>query len=190
MIDLIEHESSFGPAGSITLKCNGIADDDVIDTLYAASEAGTRVDMLVRGMCCLRAGVPGLSENIRVRSVLGRFLEHSRIYRFAHGNVIAGDPEGARMAGAVADAIHLIGSADLMPRNLLRRVEVIVPIIHPRHTAWLDQALAFGLDDDMVAWELRSDDSWERIGPRDDFAPHAQERMYRWTLEQQLQGRV
>ena len=83
LIDLIEHESSFGPDGSITLKCNGIADEEVIDALYAASQAGTRIDMLVRGVCCLRAGVPGLSENIRVRSVLGRYLEHSRIYRFA-----------------------------------------------------------------------------------------------------------
>ncbi len=76
-----------------------------------------------------------------------------------------------------------------MPRNLIRRVEVLVPIIHPRHTAWLDQALAFGLDDDVVAWELRCDDTWERVGPRDEFDPHPQERMYRWTLEQQLQGR-
>ncbi len=210
LIDLIEHESSFGPEGSIALKCNGIADEEVINALYAASQAGTRIDMLVRGVCCLRAGVPGLSENIRVRSVLGRFLEHSRIYRFAHGNVLA-DPTGrtesdgsqsdgtqsdgiqpahARVPGAVADAIHLIGSADLMPRNLIRRVEVLVPIIHPRHTAWLDQALAFGLDDDVVAWELRCDDTWERVGPLDEFDPHPQERMYRWTLEQQLQGRV
>ena len=190
ILDLIEHEASFGADGSIALKCNGIADDDVIDALYAASAAGTRIDMLVRGVCCLRAGVPGLSENIRVRSVLGRFLEHSRIYRFAHGNVIAGEAPHARVDGAVADAIHLIGSADLMPRNLIRRVEVLVPIIHPRHTAWLDQALAFGLDADVVAWELRCDDTWERIGPRDEFAPNPQERMYRWTLEQQLQGRV
>jgi len=190
IVDLIEHESSFGSDGSITLKCNGIADEDIIDALYAASQAGTQIDMLVRGVCCLRAGVPGLSENIRVRSVLGRFLEHSRIYRFAHGNVIADGPERTRVAGAVADAIHLIGSADLMPRNLLRRVEVLVPIIHPRHAAWLDQALAFGLDDDVVAWELRCDDSWERVGPLDEFVPHPQERMYRWTLEQQLQGRV
>ncbi len=210
IIDLIEHESSFGSEGSIILKCNGIADEDVINALYAASSAGTRIDMLVRGVCCLRAGVPGLSENIRVRSVLGRFLEHSRIYRFAHGNVLdeqshsttsgnaaAGAtgaersrPDHRRVEGAMADAIHLIGSADLMPRNLLRRVEVLVPIIHPRHTAWLDQALAFGLADDVVGWELRCDDRWERVGPRDEFVPHPQERMYRWTLEQQLQGRV
>ncbi len=188
--DLIEHESSFGADGHITMKCNGVADDEIIDALYAASEAGTKIDMLVRGVCCLRAGVPGLSENIRVRSVLGRFLEHSRIYRFAHGNVLADDPDGGRIDGAAADAIHLIGSADLMPRNLVRRVEVLVPIIHPRHTAWLDQALQFGLDDDVVAWELQADDAWARIGPRDTFVPHPQERMYRWTVEQQLQGRV
>ncbi len=186
LLDLIEHEASFGPDGQITLKCNGVADEEIIDALYAASEAGTRVDLLVRGVCCLRAGVAGLSENIRVRSVLGRYLEHSRIYRFSHGNVF----DGQRVPGAQADAMHLIGSADLMPRNLIRRVEVLVPIQHLRHTAWLDQALAFGLADDVVAWELQSDDSWERIGPLDAFEPHPQERMYRWTVEQQLAGRV
>jgi polyphosphate kinase len=186
LLDLIEHEASFGLDGHITLKCNGIADDEIIDALYAASAAGTRVDMLVRGVCCLRAGVAGLSENIRVRSVLGRYLEHSRIYRFSHGNVV----DGQRIPGAQADAMHLIGSADLMPRNLIRRVEVLVPIEHLRHAAWLDQALAFGLADDVVAWELQSDDSWERIGPLDSFEPHPQERMYRWTVEQQLAGRV
>jgi polyphosphate kinase len=186
LIDLIEHETSFGDEGHITLKCNGIADDEVIESLYAASQAGTRVDLLVRGVCCLRAGVPEMSENIRVRSVLGRYLEHSRIYRFGHGNVV----DGIRVPGAQADAMHLIGSADLMPRNLIRRVEVLVPIEHLRHTAWLDQALAFGLADDVVAWELQSDDSWERIGPLDAFEPHPQERMYRWTVEQQLAGRV
>ena len=84
----------------------------------------------IRGICCVRAGVPGLSETIRVRSILGRYLEHSRIYRFAHG-----DDDGGPM--------HLIGSADLMPRNLDRRVEVLVPIVHPKHREWLDQALDF-----------------------------------------------
>ncbi len=84
--------------------------------------------MLVRGVCCLRAGVPGLSENIRVRSVLGRYLEHSRIYRFAHGNVRR---RRTTCRERQADAMHLIGSADLMPRNLIRRVEVLVPIIIP-----------------------------------------------------------
>ncbi len=92
LVDLIEHEASFGADGHIVLKCNSIADDELIETLYAASAAGTRIDMIVRGICCLRAGVPGMSETIRVRSILGRYLEHSRIYRFAHGNV---DPRRA-----------------------------------------------------------------------------------------------
>ena len=186
LVDLIEHEASFGPDGHIVLKCNSIADDDLIETLYAASVAGTRIDLLVRGVCCLRAGVPGLSETIRVRSVLGRYLEHSRIYRFAHGNVVHGE----RLASATTDAVYLIGSADLMPRNLNRRVEVMVPIEHLRHTAALDQALDFALADDVVAWELRSDDTWERIGPTNAFEPHSQERMYRWMVQQQLASRA
>ena len=186
LVDLIEHEASFGPDGHITLKCNSIADDELIETLYRASAAGTRVDIVVRGICCLRAGVPGLSENIHVRSILGRYLEHSRIYRFGHGNVVHGE----RLAGATSDQVYLIGSADLMPRNLNRRVEVMVPIEHARHTAALDQALAFALADDIVAWELQPDDTWLRVGPTDSFEPHAQDRMYRWMVEQQLTGRT
>ena len=186
LVDLIEHETSFGPDGHITLKCNSIADDELIETLYRASAAGTRVDIVVRGICCLRAGVPGLSENIHVRSILGRYLEHSRIYRFGHGNVVHGE----RLAGATSDQVYLIGSADLMPRNLNRRVEVMVPIEHARHTAALDEALAFALADDIVAWELQPDDTWLRVGPTDSFEPHPQERMYRWMVEQQLTGRT
>ncbi len=185
LVDLIEHEASFGPDGHITLKCNSIADDELIETLYDASAAGTRVDIVVRGICCLRAGVPGLSENIRVRSILGRYLEHSRIYRFGHGNVVHGE----RLAGATSDAVYLIGSADLMPRNLNRRVEVMVPIQHARHTASLDQTLEFALADDIVRWELQPDDTWVRMGDTSSFQPHSQERMYRWTVEQQLAGR-
>ena len=186
LVDLVEHEASFGPDGHITLKCNSIADDEMIETLYRASAEGTRIDLIVRGICCLRAGVPGLSEHIRVRSILGRYLEHSRIYRFGHGNVVHGE----RLPGTASDAVYLIGSADLMPRNLHRRVEVMVPIENPRHTAALDQALAFALADDVVGWELRPDDTWQRVGPTDSFEPHSQERMYRWTVDQQLAGRV
>jgi polyphosphate kinase len=186
LVDLIEHEASFGPEGHITLKCNSIADDEMIETLYRASAAGTRIDLVVRGICCLRAGVPGLSENIRVRSILGRYLEHSRIYRFGHGNVVHGE----RLTGATSDQVYLIGSADLMPRNLNRRVEVMVPIEHARHTAALDQALSFALADDIVAWELQPDDTWLRVGPAESFEPHSQERMYRWMVEQQLTGRA
>ncbi len=185
LVDLIEHEASFGPDGHIVLKCNSVADGQMVETLYAASAAGTRIDMVVRGICCVRAGVPGLSETIRVRSVLGRYLEHSRIYRFGHGNVI----HGARIPGATSDAVYLIGSADLMPRNLNRRVEVMVPIEHARHTAALDQALDFALADDVVAWELQPDDTWLRVGPTATFEPHPQERMYRWMVRQQQTGR-
>jgi polyphosphate kinase len=185
LVDLIEHEASFGPDGHIVLKCNSIADDEMVETLYAASAAGTRIDMIVRGICCLRAGVPGLSETIRVRSILGRYLEHSRIYRFGHGNVVHGE----RLASATSDAVYLIGSADLMPRNLNRRVEVMVPIENPRHTAALDQALEFALADDVVGWELQPDDAWQRIGASNAFEPHSQERMYRWMVQQQTAGR-
>ena len=185
IVDLIDHEASFGGDGHIVLKCNSIADDEMIESLYAASAAGTRIDLVVRGICCLRAGVPGMSDTIRVRSILGRYLEHSRIYRFGHGNVV----HGQRLPNASSDAVYLIGSADLMPRNLNRRVEVMVPIEHPRHTAALDQALAFALADDIVAWEQQPDDSWRRVGPTDSFVPHPQERMYRWMVEQQLAGR-
>ncbi|MEL6893917.1 MAG: polyphosphate kinase 1, partial [Actinomycetota bacterium] len=173
LVDLIEHEASFGSEGRITLKCNSIADPEMIETLYAASQAGCRIDMVVRGICCIRAGIEGMSETIRVRSVLGRYLEHSRIYRFAHGNVF----DGARVAGASSDAVHLLGSADLMPRNLNRRVEVLVPIETQRHAEWLDYVLDEALADDVVAWELQPDDSWKRIGPLDAFAPHVQERL-------------
>jgi polyphosphate kinase len=186
LLDLIEHEASLGVDGHITFKCNSIADEVMAEALYAASAAGCRVDLVVRGICCVRAGVPGLSENIRVRSILGRYLEHSRIYRFGHGNVV----DGLRVAGKSGDALHLIGSADLMPRNLNRRVEVLVPIEHERHVAWLDQAIGFALDDDIVAWELQPDDTWLRIGPLDAFEPHPQLRMYEWTVAQQTIGKV
>ena len=185
LLDLIEHESSYGPAGHITLKCNSIADPEMAEALYAASAAGTRIDLIVRGICCVRAGVPGLSENIRARSVLGRYLEHSRIYRFAHGNMV----DGQRIEGAEQDALHLTGSADLMPRNLNRRVEVLVPIAHPRHALWLDQAMEFALRPDVVAWDLQPDDTWVRNGPTDAFEPHPQALMYEWAFEQQTVGK-
>ncbi len=176
LLDLIEHEATFGEQGRITLKCNSIADRKIVEALYAASLAGVQIDCAVRGICTLRAGVPGLSDNIRVRSILGRYLEHSRIYRFAHGDV--GD-----------QPIYMMGSADLMPRNLDRRVEVLVPIEHSKHREWLDQVLEFDLAEDIVRWELQPDDSWLRCGPLDGYEPDAQERMYRWAAEQQHQAR-
>jgi polyphosphate kinase len=105
--------------------------------------------MVVRGICCLRPGVPGLSENITVRSVVGRYLEHSRVFRFG-----SGDGDG--------DVVHYIGSADLMQRNLDRRVEVVVPVQAPPLRARLDEILEVTLSDDVLAWELR-DERWSRV---------------------------
>jgi polyphosphate kinase len=169
---LIEREAQFGPEGHITIKVNSIGDADLIEALYDASRAGVRIDLVVRGISSLRAGVEGLSENIHVRSILGRYLEHSRIYRFAHGDV---DDQ----------PLYFIGSADVMPRNLDRRVEVLVPIEHPKHRDWLDHVLEFMLADDIVRWELQPDDTWARRGPLDSFEPNAQERLYRWVVERQ-----
>lgn len=175
LVDLIEREASHGADGSIVLKCNSIADPEMIDVLYEASRAGVSIDLIVRGICCVRAGVPGLSENIRVRSVLGRYLEHSRIYRFGHGSGDGGP-------------LHLIGSADLMPRNLNRRVEVLVPIEHDKHRRWLDQVLEFMSADDIVRWELQDDDSWIRRGDPVDFAVDAQAQLHEWVVERQQQS--
>ena len=143
-----------GGRGSITLKMNSLVDARTIDALYDASAAGVQVDLIVRGICCLIPGVPGLSENIRVRSIVGRYLEHSRIYRFANGR------------GPDLPTV-LIGSADLMPRNLDRRVEALVPVDDPDLQARLEEILEVNLADDTLAWALRPDGRWEHVaGPR------------------------
>ncbi len=134
--------------GSIVMKMNSLVDPDVIDALYEASQAGVRIDLLVRGICCLRPGVPGMSETIRVRSIVGRFLEHSRIYRF-----------GSEERGFD----HLIGSADLMPRNLDRRVEALAPVQDPSLRERLNEILRVELDDDELAWELDGDGTWHKV---------------------------
>jgi polyphosphate kinase len=150
LVDLIRQEREAAPGtGHIIMKMNSLVDADMIDELYAASADGVRVDLIVRGICCLRAGVPGLSENISVRSIVGRYLEHSRIYRFANGHG-PGDP------------VHFMGSADLMPRNLDRRVEAMVPIEDPALRHRVDEILAVSLADDSLAWRL-DDDRWSRV---------------------------
>jgi polyphosphate kinase len=139
-----------GPgAGRITMKMNSLVDPGMIDELYRASQAGVEIDLLVRGICCLTPGVPGLSGTIRVRSLVGRYLEHSRIYRFANGNG-RGRPR------------HLIGSADLMPRNLDHRVEVLTPVTEPDLQARLDEIIDVELADDVLAWTLGPDGRWTR----------------------------
>jgi polyphosphate kinase len=130
------------------MKMNSLVDAELIDALYTASQAGCSVDLIVRGICCLRPGVPGLSENIRVRSLVGRFLEHSRIYRFGR------DPQ---------HSTRLIGSADLMPRNLDRRVETIVPVTQANLSAYVDRVLELNLTDDVLAWELQPDGTWNQL---------------------------
>jgi polyphosphate kinase len=146
----IAEEAAAGEAGRITIKVNGLTDPGVIDALYAASQAHVRIDLLVRGLCCLRPGVPGLSETITVRSIMGRFLEHSRIFRF-------GDPGGERPVR------YTIGSGDLMERNLDRRIEVMVPVLDAELRARLEETLQLGLADDTNAWELGPDGTWTRV---------------------------
>ncbi|MGD9701804.1 MAG: polyphosphate kinase 1 [Acidimicrobiia bacterium] len=149
ILDLIAKEGASGGDGLITLKLNSLTDPEIIEALYAASEAGAQVDLLVRGICCLRPGVPGMSERITVRSILGRYLEHSRILWFANG------------AGP-GRPLTFIGSADLMPRNLDRRVEALAPVQHPAHQERLRGMLDMLLADDVLAWQLGPDAAWQR----------------------------
>ena len=172
MIQLIDKEATFGDQGKITMKMNSISDPEVIEALYRASEAGVKVELIVRGICCLRAGVEGLSENISVRSILGRQLEHSRIYRFEHG---LDDDE----------PLHLIGSADMMERNLKGRVETLVPLTHPKHRMWLDTVLGFLMADDVAHFALGSDNEWTRAGT-DGFARDAQSDLHAWVTRTQV----
>jgi hypothetical protein len=151
LLAAIDGERQAGPDGRIVLKTNGLTDPGIIDALYRAAQAGASVDLIVRGRCCLRAGVPGLSEGIRVRSLVGRYLEHSRIFLFGG---VGGRP------GRV-----WIGSPDLMERNLDRRVEVMVPIDDPDLGDRLASILSEALADQANSWELQPDGRWSRVAP-------------------------
>jgi polyphosphate kinase len=137
------------PDGVITMKMNALVDAEIIDELCAASVAGARVDIAVRGICCLRPGVPGVSDRITVRSIVGRYLEHSRIIRF-------GEPGDD-------DTEYIIGSADMMPRNLDRRVEAMLRVTDRRLRARLDEVLKYIFDDDALAWRLEADGTWVKV---------------------------
>ena len=154
--DLIDEEAAHSD-GHITLKMNSLVDAKIIERLYAASQAGTKIELIVRGICCLRPGIQGLSENITVRSVVGRYLEHSRIYRF-----------GAR--GRTRH--YYFGSADLMPRNLDRRVEAIAPITDPDLQFRIDEILDVILADDNLAWSLSGDGTWSRVAENGGVDTH------------------
>jgi polyphosphate kinase len=159
LIGFIRDEAEAGD-GSIVLKVNNLVDPETIEALYEASGRGVGIDLIVRGICCLRPGVPGQSERIRVRSIVGRYLEHSRIFRFGS------EARGFR---------HFIGSADVMPRNLERRVEVTVPVLDPALCSRLDEILLTALEDDELAWALRPDGSWSKVSTETGL--NAQERL-------------
>jgi polyphosphate kinase len=162
LLELIRDEAA-ADDGRIVIKANSLVDLEMIDALYDAARSGTEIDLITRSICCLRPGVPGLSERIRVRSLVGRFLEHSRIFRFGS------DRRGAR---------YYIGSADVMDRNLDRRVEALVPVIDPALQARLAEILDTELADEHIAWRLGADGTWTRVRPSDSAEPglDAQER--------------
>jgi polyphosphate kinase len=162
-----------GKHARIRLKLNHLVDPGIVEELYAASRAGAKVDVVARSTCALRPGVEGLSENIHVRSIVGRFLEHSRVYSFEADERIA----------------TYIGSPDLMQRNLDHRIEVLVPVENARARAEINAILDSALADDLNAWVLGPSGEWERVQPTKPAKPHSHhETMMRRSLKRARRG--
>ena len=166
LMELIDKEIEFAKAGkpaNIWIKLNSLVDPIIIDKLYEASNHGVSIDMIVRGICCLRAGVKGMSENIRVKSIVGRFLEHARIVCFGNGHKLPSK-----------HAKVFMSSADWMPRNFDRRVEVLVPLENPTvHSQVLDQIMGSNIKDTAQSWTLNSDDRYKKVETDEDvFSAH------------------
>ena len=146
LLKLIRKEAAHGKEGQIILKANSLVDQDIIKALYEASQAGCKIDLIIRGICCLRPQIPGVSETIRVYSIIGKYLEHPRVYYFKHDKVQC-----------------YISSADLMPRNLVRRVELMTPIVEENLKSKIEQILMLQLADNKLRWELQSDGSYVKV---------------------------
>jgi len=146
LIKLIDKESKYGSEGHIILKANSLVDMDIIQALYQASQEGCKVDLIIRGICCLKPGIKGISENITVSSVIGKYLEHPRVYFFKHDKVKC-----------------YISSADLMPRNLVRRVELMTPIVEETLSQKIEQILMLQLADNTLRWELQEDGNYTKV---------------------------
>jgi polyphosphate kinase len=174
ILAMIEEQTEAGPEGRIVLKLNGLTDAVMIDALYRASGAGVPIDLSVRGLCRLRPGIPELSENITVRSLVGSFLEHSRIYRFG------GEPKNPDVGPGLPLKLY-IGSADLMGRNLDRRVEVLAPIRDPELQARLFEVLDLIFSDETNTWQLGSDRRWRRV--ENEHGVSAQGRLKELAIE-------
>jgi len=171
LMERIEREASHARAGKparLRAKMNALVEPQIIQALYAASQAGVQIELIVRGICCLRPGLPGISENIRVRSIIGRFLEHTRVYWFYN--------EGK-------DEVWL-ASADWMDRNFFRRVEVAFPIENKTlRERVIKEALGFSLADNVQAWELTSDGNYRRLTPGGQEPASAQSNLLRELAE-------